>query len=58
MVSIMFFFSSVEKIWNEAKDIHKHVILLFENEESYIGREVLIKSVKQMVNNGTICTHV
>lgn len=34
--------SSVEKIWNEAKDIHKHVILLFENEESYIGREVIL----------------
>ncbi|CAC5422405.1 QSOX [Mytilus coruscus] len=34
--------STVEQIWEESKDIHKHVILLFEHEESYIGRQVIL----------------
>ncbi|XP_076091169.1 sulfhydryl oxidase 1-like [Mytilus galloprovincialis] len=34
--------SAVEQIWEESKDIHKHVILLFEHEESYIGRQVIL----------------
>ncbi|XP_060074737.1 sulfhydryl oxidase 2-like [Ylistrum balloti] len=33
---------SLEHIWGEAKDHHKHVALVFEEEDSYTGREVIL----------------
>ncbi|XP_033728711.1 sulfhydryl oxidase 2-like [Pecten maximus] len=33
---------SLEHIWGEAKDHHKHVALVFEDEDSYTGREIIL----------------
>ena len=38
---VMFFcYRSVDHIWDHVQDKHTHVALVFEEEESYIGRKV------------------
>ena len=37
---IFFYYRSVDHIWDHVQDKHTHVALVFEEEDSYIGRQV------------------